>query len=457
MEESDGFDFDLGKYIEILLRQWMLILAAILVCTIAAGIVNLRKPVTYEARVLVASAKLGSTVSFGSTIVTLSEGQGYTNIVDRRARLLSFIALVKSPIIAQRVFDDLQDDFGERMPQPSTLVDMVQGSLLSGSDSIEIVVNNGSPELALAIANTWGYRFVEYINDLYSTGGSPSANASIQAQIDEAYKAYTAAQETYVTFLSASPLDEYTRMVEEFLRVDRLLQDSRSLRDQVIAGGEDSAASNGLVLSLLKAQAFAATPGLENVQLQLSPGESDLQAVITDVESLVTALEDRYDVLEERIVLAATSGGLEATGSGSSIAANSSSEVSGSGVSQSDLQQSTAEQQIRFLLAQIENETGRKDQSLLARDLAWQTYSNLATKEVELAVAAQVGGYEVVLGSPAIESQKINNSTQPIFLATMVGLVIGVFSAFGIEYWWGYKGIEAQPVLLFGGRKRGDV
>jgi capsular polysaccharide biosynthesis protein len=457
MEETDGFDFDLGRYIEILFRQWRLILAAILVCGVAAAIVSVRRPVSYEARVLIASAKMGSTVTFGSTIETLSEGQGYTNIVDRKARLQSFVALVKNPTIAQMVHADLRGDFGEKTPDVSTLLDMVQGSLLTGSDSIEILVKNGSPELSMAIANAWGLRYVEFINDLYSTGGSPSANASIQAQIDEAYKAYTAAQEAYVAFLSASPLEEYTRMVEEFLRVDRLLQDARSLRNQVIAGGEDGASSNGLVLSLLKAQAFAATPGLEHVQMQLSPSEPGLQAVLMDVETLVTALEDRYDVLEERIVLAATPGSLEATGSGNSLAASSSSEISSSAVTQSDLQGSTAEQHIRFLLAQVEDVAGKKHEILLARDLAWQTYSNLATKEVELAVAAQAGGYEVVLGSPAIESQKVNNSTQPIILAAMVGLVVGVLSAFGIEYWWGYKGIEAQPVLLFGGRKRGDV
>ena len=452
MQESDGLDFDLGKYIEILVRQWMLILATILVCALAAAIISFRKPVSYEASVIVSSAKLGSVVTFGSTIETISEGQGYINIVDRKARLQSFIALVKNPLIAQRVYEDLRVEFGDKTPEPDGLIDRVSASLMTGSDSIEIVVKNGSPELALAIANAWGERYVGYINDLYTTGGALSTTSNIQAQIDEAYQAYLSAQDDYVVFLSSSPLNEYTRMAEEFLRIGQVLEDARSLREQVSVGGEESASSNALVLSLLKTKAFAATPVLENYQFQIAPASSSTDALLGDVDNLIAALEDRYSDLEGRIDSLVGQGNVAAVGSGNSLSASSTAEGAGS---EEILSLSRAEQNNRLLLARAEHENGQMHEKQLARDLAWKTYSNLATKVVELEVAAQTGGYEVVLGSPAIESEKVNNSTQPIFLAAIVGLLVGVFSAFGIEYWWGYKGIEAQPILFASGRKRG--
>ena len=63
MQDSDGFDFDLGKYIETLIRQWRLILAAVLVCALAAAVVSLNQPASYESSVLVVSTKIGSVVA----------------------------------------------------------------------------------------------------------------------------------------------------------------------------------------------------------------------------------------------------------------------------------------------------------------------------------------------------------------------------------------------------------
>jgi capsular polysaccharide biosynthesis protein len=458
MQENDGFDFDLGRYIEILIRQWRLIAAAIMVCILAAAIFSLRKPFSYESRVVVSTIKLGSTATFGSTIETLSEGQEYTNLVDRRARLQSFIGLVKNPLIAQRVYEDLVVDFGDKVPVPGTLLEMVSASLVAGSDSIEIVAKNGSPELALAIANVWGQRYVEYINELYSTGGALSTTSNIRAQIDETYQKYLFAQEAYETFLSSSPMNEFSRLAGEYLRVGQVLEDARSLREQVIAGGGEAAASNALVVSLLKTQAFAAAPGLENYQVQIVPVASSPEEMGEEVDKLIVALEDRFRNLEGRSEALMESAHIAAGVSDNTLASSLSqaqAQAPRREISSDEISLSRAEQQNRILLAQVEKEKGLLHERQLDRDLAWETYSNLATKEVELTVTAQTGGQEVVLGAPAIESEKVSNVLQPVVLAAIVGVVVGVFAAFGIEYWWGYKGIEAQPILLVGGWKRG--
>jgi uncharacterized protein involved in exopolysaccharide biosynthesis len=108
MDQSDHLEIDLGKYMEILFRQWRLIVGAALVCALAAAVVMMRTPVSYQARVLVPTTKIASSVTFGSTIETLSEGQLPVTLVDRKARLQSYVALVSNPLIAERVYEELK-------------------------------------------------------------------------------------------------------------------------------------------------------------------------------------------------------------------------------------------------------------------------------------------------------------------------------------------------------------
>jgi capsular polysaccharide biosynthesis protein len=454
MQESDGFDLDLGKYIETLIRQWRLILVAALVCAIAAAVVVLRQPDSYESTVLVVSTKIGSVVTFGSEIETLSEGQGYTNVVDRKARLQTFVALVESPVIAERVYEELRAQFGVQAPVVETLLKMVSGSLLPGSDTIQIRVQNSSPEITLAVANAWGKHYVEFINDTYSTGGTEDTASKIQAQIDQAYETYNSAQAEYIASLLSNPQGEITRLMEDLLRVERLLEDAQGLRQQVRAGDDETTASNAIAFSLLKAQAYAATPSLENVQIQVVPVEISAQAMLQDLENLVSILESRRQILVDRSadLLANITAGASPAGDVlvSNLAPEGSEDTSGS----SEDTRSETEQKLRDLQSQLVYETSLLNEKMLARDLAWQAYSNLTTKETELAVATQTGGQEVALGAPATMSTVANSTLLPIGLAIGVGLLLGVFSAFALEYWWSYKGLPAQPVFLLRNPKR---
>jgi uncharacterized protein involved in exopolysaccharide biosynthesis len=131
MDQSDHLEIDLGKYVEILFRQWRLIIGAALVCALAAAVVMIRTPVSYQARVLVPTTKIASSVTFGSTIETLSEGQLPVTLVDRKARLQSYVALVSNPLIAERVYEELKGDFGEKLPSPESLIRMVRWSRIN--------------------------------------------------------------------------------------------------------------------------------------------------------------------------------------------------------------------------------------------------------------------------------------------------------------------------------------
>jgi capsular polysaccharide biosynthesis protein len=454
MQDSDGFDLDLGKYIETLIRQWRLILAAVLVCAIAAAVVSLNQPASYESSVLVVSTKVGSVVTFGSEIETLSEGQGYTNFVDRKARLQTFVALVESPVIAERVYKELIAQLGVQTPKVETLLKMVSGSLVPGSDTIHILVRNSAPEITQAVANAWGKHYIDFINDTYSTGGTEDAASKIQVQIDQAYETYNSAQAEYIASLLTSPQGEITRMMEDMLRAERLLEEAQGLRAQVRAGDEETAASSAVAFSLLKAQVYAATPGMENVQIQIVPVEISAQAMLKDLENLVETLESRRQILVDRTAELLANINAGASPAGDVLAGTLVSDGSEDNSGSSENTRADTEQKLRLLQSQSEYETSLLHEKMLARDLAWQTYSNLTTKKAELAVAVQTGGQEVALGAPATMSTMANNALLPIVLAIGVGLLLGVLSAFALEGWWSYKGLPLQPVFLLRNQKR---
>jgi hypothetical protein len=330
---------------------------------------------------------------------------------------------------------------------------MVSGTVLTGSDAVEITVTNNDPALLLTIANAWGRHFVDYVNNLYASGSFQGTLLNIQRQANDARAKFLDAEQAYIAFLGLSPLEEYTRIREELIRVDRLLIDARGLLEQVENGGEGAATSNALSVSILKIQVFASHTSTDTSQLQANPITLQFQAnpglissqdLIVDIKSLVTTLENRSQALLERVNFLVEQ-------------QQNQSEFSSVETIQSldNAASVTVEDIIRLLTSRIEYEQGRTLDLVLARDLAWNAYQNLATKEAELIIASQTGGQEVVLGSTARVTQNGSSLIRDVALAAIVGLVVSVFVAFAIEFWWGYKGRE--PMALLGREFWGKV
>jgi len=113
------------------------------------------------------------------------------------------------------------------------------------------------------------------------------------------------------------------------------------------------------------------------------------------------------------------------------------------------------EKRIDDLGAKLAQETDRHDELMRARDLAWETYQTLANKEAELSVAAEIPSSVINIASPALIPETDTASTiKNAALASTMGFIIGTFTAFAIEFWWGYKGIEPHPIINF--RLRGN-
>ncbi len=477
---DDEIKIDFGKYIETLVRQWQWIAA----CALGLGILALAYSLftiststpSYEAVALVASAKTESNVNFGSAITSTSEAE--LAFYNRNARLQSFVALVQNGAVAEKVLAEIGPRLKENERTTAALLRMVKASLIPSTDTIQISVTYGDPVIAAEIANAWGKAYVHLINDLYVSSSSGTSYLATEAQTTQAKTDYDKAQAALDDFLAHDKTDEYTRQIDEvtititslreaqskvddqqvqdrLARLDRAYSDSRqiglfldntiSMRAAVNAGGEPAAISNALALTMLKTQIYAAFQGTNTLQVQNLPETlgSNISTVnaagmVADLDALISTLKTSQAELNTLI------GTLSSEIQNGDYLMNFS-------IANTLIEKKIEEneQKIRDLKSLISTDSSTLNELTRARDLAWQSYSALATKATEMGVAAQTTGIEVVFASPATPPDGkviVINSRINAGLATGVGLLIGIIVAYAYEFWQNYKG--RQPEII---------
>jgi len=504
MEEEYNLSDDLGRFIEVLLRQWQLILAMTLIAGIAALITSQQQPKKYQASVLLVSTRSTSTVSYEPSIQTLTEEQQLISRGVSNARLESYVNLVKNPLIAQEVLDKLGDQLEEQDRSVEILLKLVEAELISGSDTIEITITYSDPELATQIVNEWAKAYMTHINTVYLESGSGEVYSFVKVRLEESKENYDSAQRVLEEFIAINQQEEYTRQITETQQivddlsgvrvgvisqqindldiklegtydrrrqVDQLLNNASDFRTQVLRGGDGAVNSNTIALNLLKAQAFAPGTKSGNLFFQTSPISMTAEVMIDDLDGFIEVLENRRDELDEEIDILSTqivsdyyTIGDEGSQPESTVAENQAPlESEGGGqVLDINMAQLPIDQTILYLEKRIDDlgaklaqETDRHDELMRARDLALGTYQTLANKEAELSVAAEIPGSVINIASQALIPETDTVSTiKNVALASAIGFIIGSLTAFAIEFWWGYKGIEPHPIINF--RLRGN-
>jgi len=294
------------------------------------------------------------------------------------------------------------------------LLEMVETEV--DGDLIGIKVRGEDPGKIAAIANAWGKDYEEYVNGLYS--GRPQSSGDIQTQVAEAESSYKEAEEALAEFTGDNQIDTLTREIgakQNTLtdyyttkrQLDRLIADARALRDQSRQKTASSPTGTGNSLSIMLLQASAFTllsPGLP-VQLQLAFDEragleSSAEEQIQDLNALLSILEARQEEV------------------------------------QSLIDEGTLQQEVLQLQEQLERERAKKQELTSVRDLSWETYSTLARKEAEVGVASQATDTEVRFAVSAVEPQEpvAPKKALNIAIAGVLGLMVGVFGAFFIEF-----------------------
>ena len=409
-------EIDLREYINVIVRRWKGIAGITLAAVVTAAIVSflVLAPV-YEAKAGVVIVKSKSDIVFEPKYLTLTEEELGSVGMDVNARRKALEALVKSTSVAVEVIAQLGSSLEPEEREVEALLDMVETE--SNGDLIGIKVKGEDSKKIATIANAWGEVYEEYVNGLY--GGRPQSAGDIQAQVAEAESSYQEAQEALARFTGDNQIDTLTQEIgakQNTLadyyttkrQLDRLIADARALRSQSYletTSSSPTGTGSSLSIMLLQASAFTLLSPELPVQLQLAFDErasleSSAEEQVQDLDALLSILEARREEV------------------------------------QSLIDEGTLQQEILQLQEQLERELARKQELTRARDLDWETYSTLARKEAEVGVASQATDTEVRFAVSAVEPKgpvapkKMLN----IAIAGVLGLMVGVFGAFFIEF-----------------------
>jgi capsular polysaccharide biosynthesis protein len=391
----------------------------ILGCALGAGLVVLVitfiVPPTYEAEAGVALVKTGVDLNFDPKFKTISELDATTGLIDQSARRKALATIASSPDVATEVIALLGGHVPDALREPANMVRAVNAR--SDGDLIRISVRAGSAEQAALIANTWAHVFVNRVNAIYGSG--PLTSSELQAQADTYKKGYDQTETALVSYLASNPTSQLQRVLQEKQatltdsllvgnRLDRTLADAQALRERLAADPTDSGLGNELAKLVLEANSFSAATNLSTstqpgsispITLQFQIDSQQLNAnptqMLGDVDSLIKTLVARREQIRANDV-------------------------------------TQLQQDVNQLLSQLEQEHAREQELTHARDLAWDTYTTLATKVAEVTVAEQSKGNIVQTAITAVNPQEPVEPRRALYtvLATIAGFVLGLALAF---------------------------
>jgi len=270
-------------------------------------------------------------------------------------------------------------------------------------------------------------------------------------------------------------LHDFERASSRKRRLEDLLDEAYLMREQLIEGGDASASTSGLALLAFKSRIFDTADGLPFGTLDLQLPSVDGLALtssaaeqISDLDALISAMQKEIDELEVFIqeqtealsqdesyqFLAPLSPEyMDVVDSQAALALLRMKEWEGmlpySSVLDESLSQEIArlEDHVRTLRAEIVRLNGLKTNLQQDRELAWQAYNNLLSKEQELKIATASEGTEVRFASQALPPRNPVSPKKLINTAVglALGLMLGVFGAFLFDY----MELESNPRYLW--------
>lgn len=407
-------EIDLRAYVAVLIRYWKWIMGLALVAAVAAFVVSLLLPPTYEASAVVIITEPRYQMQFDPRFKTADQWTPAYN---------AFPTLATSDEVLRSVLDAYapSPEAGIEEWKLRTLSGMVE-AISEGDPSLVVLrARSRSLEDAAAIANLWADALVKRGNDIYSDREDDVE--FFQEQVAQAGQALDDADAALVEFEARSQASTVDAQLEslrqaqaDYLADQRaiayIVQDIQGLRAQLVQqpGDRPVSLADDLTALLLQIKAFNLlqvealdAQASTSIQLQISSGGSFSDKSPAEQ---VAFLDDLVDTLEAK-----------------------SSKIDG--------RLAELEPQMLALQRRLQEIDAESERLTDARDLTSETYKTLARKLEEARIAAreengvlQVGSYASVPEKPVSPRKLLNTA-----VAGTLGLMLGVFGAFALEWW----------------------
>jgi len=430
-------EIDLRVYVEVLIRNWKWIAGLALAAAAAAFLVSSFIPPTYEATALAAITRPRYVMRFDSRLQTVDTVQPYN----------AYPELASSD-------DLLKDLLAQLAPLPENIESLadLRNTLETetGADPsmVKLVASSQDAEEAARIANEWAALFVAQANEIYGSH-SEEDTRFFEGQLIHAQEELDVAEETLVTFQSrnqrvilearlASAQQDLQDYLIEQREIERAVRNAQALQISVASQPANDLANAGdnLTALLLQMQAFdirtsrpAQTEAYEAREGKIEPPLIRLQ--------ISGSAEPEASASVQLQISDATLLSLERTaGELVTFLDNLMATLAAWG-EDIETQVASLEPQILALQQQLQETRVEENRLTRTRDVAQETQMTLAHKVEEARIAAEDTTGEVRLVSQAavpeepVGPRKMLNTA----IAGALGLMVGVFGAFALEWW----------------------
>ena len=380
-------EIDLRPYVMAMLRHWKIVVGVALLFAAVAAAVSLTTPITYEAT---------------STVAIAASGAQPTPAAK------SYLDLATSDTVVSALAKSLAGSTGSPALSGAELKGKVTAVQGSDPSQVTLQVRDTSPDRASKIAGAWATAFVaasnSTFNDTQATlNGLESQSKAAQAQLSQA-EADLSAQESRdsVAVLQVQLTAQQNNLAALYsakASLQAAAAQANSLRSRLRQLGPNSPSSPGDDLAILHLQLSAlGVPAQLQLPGALASSGRTVGAQTSYLDSLTALISDRTAETNEQIA--------------------------------------AAQSAVLDLQGKLQLATDQEVLPVARRDNARQMIRDLDLKIAQARMAAAAGMNQAhVLGNLAAPATALSRgTTKKVVIAAILGLMIGVVFAFGLEY-----------------------
>jgi uncharacterized protein involved in exopolysaccharide biosynthesis len=427
-------EINLREYVAVLLcwKWWIAGLAVI--AAILALVVSFFLPPTFEAAALVAVTQPRYTMRFDPRFETSNNVQPVYK---------AYPELAASDALLKDLFTQLSP-LPEGVETQHDLRGIVTAETGGDPSTVHLIARFGDPQETARIVNLWAELFVDRANEVYGAQNQGQVQF-FEEQLTQTRESLEAAEQALVTFqarnqqaileakLLSAQRDQAVYLAEQ-RALDRLVQSVKELRTQLATRASEAEVTLGDELAVLRLRLKAFDLADANEGLAAVPPKSTSPSVL-----VVTGRSQEFGAIQLQVKENATLSGRTVT---DLIALLDALEQSLERQAQENESQLAAiEPQILALQKEEQEVSNEADRLTRARSLARETYVTLARKVDETRIAVQDTSGAVKLASGAVVPEDAVSPRKSLntVVAGALGLMLGVFGAFAIEWWRGER------------------
>lgn len=416
-------EISLRELIEALLKNKRIIaIITILSIALSAIVSYLILDPVYEAKTVLMASNLGSKQPAQQQVNSVED---LLNVMSQYPQMTieTYKEQINNPHILQQTIDELK--LHERNITRSGLKSMITLNTIKDTNLITITIRNTDKSIAKDIANTIARKFSSFISETAKEQAEKSSNfIRQQMEIEKAnldnvlleYKKYLAQpkglQELQAEFDSRIQLlTKYkSDLLDASIEEQKLRSGLAAARKLLSATPEKIALNKSLMEEPFLSQAAAG-----NIDGDIKDAFTNVKVQSEEVNSTYTVLADNVNLLTVELA---------------KITAQ-----------KSNLQLEIARIQKQLESLQVDLADKQHQDTIMQEKVRFanDTYNAFLEKyeEIRITKSSAIGDASIIIVSPAVEPMNpvAPNKKMNIAIAAVIGLMLGVFIAFFIEYW----------------------